>query len=261
MKTIDYLIKQLIDLITPVSSSNITINALFSLTLHSFAAYAPSIFCTYQAEKTLSSLLSQTFPLHFHSDLSADEALAIADILYLRQQYGLNVPVPSKTLLINYLDNLLEENNLMYCWLIGELFNLLNIDVRLPEIKQKPRPYKNKNKVYDLYWLTHLIFLETRYLHQPLLNTFTSEIIDLVGASNWIIATKHLDLAAEVAICLDIAGKSHSKEYKHLIELLLANILTLTPISNAEMDFDKMHTISVTLVALVGFSEKCYSLK
>lgn len=232
------------------------------ITLHTLELYGHKTFVKNKLDKLLEQLLrNPPINLSFNYALSSEEALAIVDVWYVFEKHNIVLNKISKKQIASFLDFLLTKNDLMYAWLIGEIIYLLGIDVRLDFFNENPRPYKEKNKIYDTYWLTHLIFLHTDYLHNKLGDLLALEILELLGATDWIIATKNLDLAAEVAICLDIAKKNDSQAYKQLISLLLTNISSITNLNLQELDFDKLHTISVTMVALAGFAETATTLE
>lgn len=257
----DYLIKYWINLISEIDKPCNLISGLSLITLHGFAGYAPKTFFSYKLDNILREMLNQIpSEIEFDPLLSCDEALALVDILYVYKQHNngnyKRLLCFNEISIINYLANLLENGNIMYYWLIGEILNLLGTNLGSLTTKHTLRPYKNKNKLYDLYWLTHIFFLKTEYFHKPLQGDFSNEISELLGVSNWIIQLKNIDLAAEASICLSVAGKTQTQEYKSLVNLLCDEIQGFTNKDLSFTDFDFLHTISVSMVALANFLEK-----
>lgn len=250
--TLRQLIKQFIYKSNSSLVENSTFLGLFLITCHIFEKYSLNIFLDYNLDKISEKLLKQATKQNYaFLNLSANQVLGLVDIWYVAEQRNI------KTFNINLITSCFEKHphslydgELMYSWLIKEMIYL--VKAKTTKIDKRYRPYKNKNKIYDLYWITHLIFLETNYFKKTLdYKSFSLEILELLGACDFLVCTKNMDLAAEVAICLDLAEKSNTKEYNSIIKKHLDNANQL--LNHSSIEFDISHTSSVVMVAIAGF--------
>jgi len=111
----------------------------------------------------------------------------------------------------------IAETDGVFAWLLGELASQIG---GTQPLSLEPRPFRHE-RLPDLYWLTHLFLLETRYLRRPLpARGFESELEELFLAVPEIRTQRWLDIAAEVAFCLQAAGETDSHEHVLLLECL-----------------------------------------
>ncbi|MBI3181552.1 MAG: M55 family metallopeptidase [Myxococcales bacterium] len=141
-------------------------------------------------------------------------------------------------------------------WLLGELAHQLGIPARarLPD-----RALRGTSRLLDLYWLTHLFLLETRYLRLPLLpGKLESETEELMLACDWMVAERRVDLAAEAALCLQLAGEHRSPAHRSLLALISRHQAGSGSVSEPRRQGEAMgerqdaHCTAVALLALAG---------
>jgi D-amino peptidase len=125
------------------------------------------------------------------------------------------------------------------------------------------RPFKPHSRLLDLYWVTHLYLLDTRYFHAPLRGPKAREWTEeLLGAVPWVLEERRLDLAGEVAFCLQAAGAAGSGEHRRLLEALAraqqpdGRVVDLT-LGEGQASQDEMnHTTAAALIAFAGAEER-----
>jgi hypothetical protein len=94
----------------------------------------------------------------------------------------------------------------------------LGMDVRL---QYPDRMFRGRSRLWDLYWLTHEFFLATDYMRRPdAVETWASQLEELTFAAPWLIAAGHADLAAEVVLCMQMAGEFASARHRELLAFL-----------------------------------------
>ncbi len=194
--------------------------ALRALTLHMLEGLAPGLFARWGLGPVLEEAVAalSLLPVAFPPGLSPDVGMARVDACYVRRERGLAHPLPDPFAFKGYLEHLDAEGYGTHAWLLGELLAACGLDARLPFPERALRPH---SRILDMYWLTHLYLLDTRYLRRPLTHPeaagWTEELLLAVP---WLIAHSHLDLGAEVAFCLQLAGEEGSGGHHALLEAL-----------------------------------------
>lgn len=230
--------------------------ALRALILHMLEGYTPRAFERWQLAPVLEEAVRalESLPREFPLDLSPDDALARVDAVYIRHARRLPHEFPEREAFTRYLLHLDETGDSLYAWLLCELMKQCGLPVPLvfPE-----RPFKPHSRLMDLYWVTHLYLLDTRYLHAPLQSpqapTWTE---DLLAAGPWLLEEHHLDLAAEVAFCLQVAGQAGSDTHRMILDALAraqqpdGRVLDTTIGETPDDAVD--HTTAVALLAFAG---------
>ncbi|MGZ3461333.1 MAG: hypothetical protein ACXU86_22815, partial [Archangium sp.] len=150
-------------------------------------------------------------------------------------------------LLRAYLEHLEAEGHRLHAWLLGEMAATCGLDVRLslPE-----RALRDMSRLADLYWLTHLYLLDTRYLRaapkNPNVAPWTEE---LLVATPWVVEQGHVELAAELAFCLQCAGEAGGGAHEALLALLAGR-------QHPEGHLEDAHGTAGALLAFAGAEER-----
>lgn len=230
--------------------------ALRALVLHMLEGYEPAAFERWN----LATLLQQAIhrlneiDFSFSQQLSADDALARVDAIYILHQRKFRHALPKHHEFQNYLIHLDQNGFGLYAWVMSELMKQCGLDVALNFPK---RPFKSSSRLLDTYWLTHLFLLETHYLHLPLNHKESSNWTEyLLAATTWVLQGSRIDLAAEIGICLQLAGQHHSDEYQLIIELLISK----QQIDGSMQDFTlgdsaKAHTTAAAMLLFAAAEE------
>ncbi len=135
----------------------------------------------------------------------------------MRRERGIETPVDSAELERCIAE--VTQRNQIFGWLMGELAHQLALPGRV--LFPSSRPFRRLNRVADLYWVTHLFLLETRYLRQPLPRFgFESMTEELLLAAPMTVAQGELDLAAELAFCLVAAHEERAPERELILSAL-----------------------------------------
>ncbi|MBI4852847.1 MAG: hypothetical protein HY819_13720 [Acidobacteria bacterium] len=234
--------------------------ALRAITLHMLSAYAPNIFKQFQLDNILNNTLEniKETKIELSLDLSPLEGMSIIDIWYILRERNFICPSPNKEILKAYLDDLLlKQGEIKYAWLLGEMAYLIGLDVRVDLLKRDYIFFKEHLSNMDyVYWLTHKFLIGTRYLQRSLPSFgFSSLITELLSTVPWIIEEGSLDLAAEVAICLNLSQKTNTLEYKSLIRMLVDNIAkdgtVIDPLLE-DTTYSIAHTTAAAMIALAA---------
>ncbi len=219
-------IAMLVDKVTELLQSflNITaseserMRALRLLTLHMLKGHAPDFFAFHSLDRELQKALAacEGFRPAFPLGLDSDTALARVDICYVLHCHHRSYALAERVELEAYLDYTKGSGDLIYAWLCGELVYRCGLDLRL---KLPVRPYRDVSRLHDLYWVTHQFLLATEYLHRPLPRLgWDSRVNDLIESVQWLVSERLADLGAEVALCLQLAGRH--KECQPILDFL-----------------------------------------
>ncbi len=215
--------------LTLTNNSELWAKALQAITLHMFSGYAANSFQQFGLDNVLTNVLEQIkeTKIELSLDLSPLEGMSLVDIWYVLRERGFICPTPNKEVFKAYLEDLLlKKGEIKYAWLLGEMAYIIGLDVRQEYLKRDYRFFKEHLNTIDYtYWLTHKYLLGTKYLQCPLPSFgFSNVVTELVNTVEWIIKEGSLDLAAEVAICLNLSQKANTLEYKSLIKIIVDNI-------------------------------------
>ncbi|WP_306818888.1 M55 family metallopeptidase [Archangium lipolyticum] len=223
--------------------------ALRALTLHMLEGHAPGAFARLGLGATLAAAVAALaeVPLALPFGLPAEVGMSRVDAWYVLRERGLpHAPLEPEALRA-YLEYLNGQDEGLHAWLLGEMAATCGMDVRLsiPE-----RALRSTWRLADLYWLTHLYLLDTRYLRLPLKDpgaaAWTEE---LLVATPWVVEQGHVDLAAEVAFCLQCAGESGGGAHALLLSLLREH-------QRPDGAMEDAHATAGALLAFAGAEER-----
>ncbi len=238
--------------------------ALRALTLHMLEAHAPGFFARCGLGPMLRDALValEAMPVSFTPWLHPDLGMARLDALYVLREQGRprDVRAPEFDA---WLDRVWTVSPL-HAWLMSALGEALGL---CRARKLPPEAMASFSREEELYWLTHLYLLETRYLRKVLPRPgWEARAERVLLASRWAVEGRRVDLGAELAFCLQLSGEETSEEHHRLLELLLAHQLAdgtvrdPTPRQEGRdpediVDLDA-HTTAAALVALAGAAER-----
>jgi D-amino peptidase len=121
------------------------------------------------------------------------------------------------------------------------------LDVRL---SIPARAMRELSRVADLYWLTHLYLLDTRYLRAaPRHPDATAWTEELLIATPWVVEQGNVDLGAELAFCLQCVGEAGGGAHEALLSLLERHQLPDGRMEDA-------HATAGALLAFAGAEER-----
>jgi D-amino peptidase len=173
--------------------------------------------------------------------------MARVDAWYVRRERGLPHAPLEPYLLRAYLEHLEGEGHGLHAWLLGEMAATCGLDVRL---SIPARAMREASRVADLYWLTHLYLLDTRYLRAaPRHPDATAWTEELLVATPWVVAEGNVDLAAELAFCLQCVGEAGGGAHELLLSLLDGQ-------QQSDGSMEDVHATAGALIAFAGAEER-----
>jgi D-amino peptidase len=234
--------------------------ALRALTLHMLEGHAPGAFARRGLGPTLEAAVVALaeVPMALPPGLEPDVGMARLDAWYVRRERGLSHAPLAPSALRAYLESLDDEGHGLHAWLLGEIAASRGLDVRLPVPE---RAFRDMSRLVDLYWLTHLYLLDTRYLRAPLRDSHAAAWTEeLLVATPWLLAQGHVDLAAEVAFCLQCAGEAGGGAHEALLRLLITHQQSDGRLSDGTTglasDEGAAHATAGALIAFAGAEER-----
>jgi D-amino peptidase len=234
---------------------NDELRALRALTLHVLEGLAPRFFGRHALAPALADALEACADVSMELEAvdDADLLQARIDALYLRRLRGLPHPGPVPSALQGALRRLVEAGDGLHAWLLGALAARAGVDERLgfPQ-----RPFRGVSRVHDLYWLTHLVLLDTDYLSRPLSHPDAATwLAALVAGAPWVLAHRERDLAAELVFSLAAAGEAHVGVVDALLELLRSGISAGGALRDGPRGATSAHGTAAALLAFAGIAE------
>ena len=230
--------------------------ALRALTLHMLEGYTPRAFERWKLGPVLEEAVRELerVPIAFPLELHEDDGMARVDAIYILRERNLPAVLPEPGAFLRYLQHLDEQGAGLYAWLMAELMKACGLPVPLvfPE-----RAFKSLARVLDIYWVTHLYLLDTRYLRAPLRSPDAPEWTEeLLASASWLLEERRFDLAAEVAVCLQVAGKAGSDAHRMILDALVREQqpdgrMLDTTIGEVAGD-QTAHTTAAALLAFAG---------
>lgn len=224
-----------------------------ALTLHMLESHAPRFFREARLARALDAALCamQGLPAGFGFEVGVDEAMGRLDGLYLLRLRGLPAASPAPDELCRYVEGVLQVRGKLWGWLFAELSRAIGVE---PPFSLERACRDGSSRLEDLYWLTHLFLLQTGYLRSPLApGTLAAETEELLLAAPWAVEQGSVDVAAELAFCLQAAGERQSPEHSALLALLAreqrADGSMKTPEHSERW---QAHCTAAALVALAG---------
>jgi D-amino peptidase len=190
---------------------------LRALTLHMLEGHAPEFFASENLAAVLAREVSQLQSTQLFPEwLSPNDAMTRLDALYVLHERGEKIFVDGAQL--SRCIQAVSASSELHAWLLGELAHQLNLPGRT---SLGERHFRQTHRLSDLYQLTHLFLLATRYLHSPLPRVgFESMTEELLLATAHVLSQHELDLAAEISFCLQLAGESRASERSQILEAL-----------------------------------------
>jgi D-amino peptidase len=218
-----------------------------ALTLHMLEAHAPRFFAAQQLAPVLDATVDALEVRPFDNPADAVLMMARLDAVYVLRERGRAATVDSAEL--ERCISAVFERDPIWGWLLGELAHQLGLPGRVS--LADPRPLRRTHRLADLYWLTHLFLLETRYLRRPLPRSgFESMTEELLLAAPAVVAQHELDLAAELAFCMVAAGEAHAPERAHVLDALARAQAADGTVGEGE----RWHVTHSTSTALLAFA-------
>jgi D-amino peptidase len=229
---------------------------LRALVLHMLEGYRPQVFNKWNLVPLLQEAIHRLIEVSclFPPVLTPDDGLARVDAIYVLHERNLPYELPQHFQFLNYLMHLDQNGFGLYSWVMSELMKDCGLD--LPLIFDE-RPFKSSSRLLDTYWVTHLYLLDTRYLQIALRNSKAQEWTkDLVSASNWVLGERRFDLAAEIGICLQLAGETATKEYQMIVNTLVRHQRSDGSLQDLTLDITSVaHTTAACLLLFTGAQE------
>ncbi len=227
--------------------------ALRALVLTVTKNHAPAAFDRLDLGRELTSALDALGEVSraLTPGLDPDLAMARLDASWLEWAAG-RVYVPlDRDALAGYVAELHVEGDWLYAWLLAALARDLGVDV---PCALGPRALRDVDRLGDLYWVTHELLLDTGYLARPIDTAkWAAELETLLIAVSWIIEQGHVDLAAEVLVCLQASGEGQGPEAAALWRFVEASIGADGAVCDASMDGDASemadHATGLALIA------------
>ncbi len=203
------------------STSSEENSSLRALVFHMLEGHAPGFFRRCSLATLLNSAMKGLQPLSIElpENLPADDGMARIDAWYLRRLRGYPHPDPDPACLERYLRSLEARGEPLHGWIIQWMCQ--DVGVRTANFNREWE-HRGGSLIHDLYWVTHLVLLETRYLSRPLKpGTLPRLEEELFRACHYARARRHIDVAAELAICLQVVGRRNHRWHTILIDELL----------------------------------------
>lgn len=229
--------------------------ALRPLTLHMLEGLAPGFFAAQQLKQTLDDALAAAADVPGRLDDVGDPEVLQAriDAWYLRSLRGLPHAGPAPRTVLPMLERLRESADPLFAWVLGELAAKAGVDARL---EFGDRPYRGASRVHDLYWLTHLLLLDTDYFAKPLSHPEAPAwVASLVAGAPWVLANRQRDLAGELVFCLAFAGETHAAVLDALLGLLRDGLTPGGAMRDGEDGEPSAHATAAGLLAFASLLE------
>ncbi len=192
-----------------------------ALTLHMLEGHAPAFFAAEDLAPVLGEAVERLalVPRDFPPALDPVQAMARLDAIYVLHERGHPAPVDGDQLA--RFASTTRSSNVPFAWLLGEIAHQIGLPGRLA---LPPRPYRRGMRIIDLFWVTHQILLETRYLRKPLpARGWETATEELLLATPFVVENGHLDLAAQLCFCLTTAGEGRAPERERLLASLASH--------------------------------------
>lgn len=174
--------------------------ALRTLTLHMLEHLAPKFFQARGLATIQHAALEQCASVECVFDpLDEDRLEAGIDAWYCRHVKGLPHRPPDRERLRLALQTFAADDRVIYAWLLGQQAARCGLEVRVVET---PR---HVSLVHEVYWLTHLVLLESDYFARPIQRDDWADALEKLVP--WLLVNPHADLAGEVAFCLRFLGR------------------------------------------------------
>ena len=146
-------------------SSSEFARALRALVLHIAETWAPRVFSRLRMQPLLDQALNALgdMPSRFSPTLKPADGMSRVDAWFICHRRGLPFTAPDPQEFSAYLHHLDAQGYALHAWLLGEMAAYVGMDARL---QYPARMYRDRSRLWDLYWLTHEFFLATDYMSQ-----------------------------------------------------------------------------------------------
>jgi hypothetical protein len=194
--------------------------ALRALVLHMLERHAPQVFTELDLGAHLVAAIDDLadVPAALEPELLFPAAQARVDACFVRSERNVGGPRLDAAELGVLLRQLASCGDDIYVYILGEMAALIGIESQIP---LEDRPYRDDDRTEDLYWLTHVFLIASRFLAKPVRpEQLGHHIEELFLAVPWVIETEQVDLAAEMAICLQLVGEHSAAEHHALLGLV-----------------------------------------
>ena len=201
-------------------SSSEFARALRALVLHIAETWAPHVFSHLRMQPLLDQVLNALgdIPPRFPPTLKPADGMSRVDAWFIYHRRGLACTAPGPQEFSAYLHHLDAQGYALHAWLLGEMAANVGMDVRL---RYPARMFRGRSRLWDLYWLTHEFFLATDFMRQPVgVRSWATQLEELAMATPWAVDNGHADLAAELALCMQMAGEYAAPRHHDLLEFL-----------------------------------------
>lgn len=233
--------------------------ALRGLTLHMLAGHAPAFFARADLDQVLADAVDRLtgFAPDFPLTLAPEDGMARLDAHYVLGERGRTVRLDAASL-DAYVGSLFPRQ-LIFAWLLGELAEQLGVPAR--RVRPGVRPYRTLERRYDLYWLTHLVLLETHYLQRPPPRAGWEQVTEeILLAVDFTLERDLLDIAGELAICMVVLGEARAPERARVLARLAAaqapdgSVLEGATVEGGDGVAEYRNRAHATAVALLAFA-------
>ena len=235
--------------------------ALRAMTLDMLQHHAPRFFVRHALGPALEAALDRlTAPIEWSPASPHTLTMAWLDAAYaLKRHHRPPMALPSVEVLTKHLEALLEKEGQMWPWLMAATARGLGLPIGL---RFPVRPYRGEMREADVYWLTHELLLMCDFFAVPLRpDGLESRAEELFLAVPWLLSQDLLDVAAEVAWCLQLLGEDESFEHAAILRALRLRqasdgSVQERPRGDQSVAAGVEHTTALALLAFAGAAER-----
>ena len=227
--------------------------ALRALGLHMVRGHAPGFFAQHRLQRVLDAAvraLAQV-PRALPAGLGGVEGMSRLDAAWVERAHGVAGAAFEAGALAAWIAEVQGREGLLWAWLLGELGEQLGLGTRVA-LEQR-RPLEGSSPVEHVYWLTHEVLLQTRYLAQPPDAASVEAAQELSRSVGFLHAAGQLDPLGEVCVCQQAAGL----EFAPALEILRDAQRRDGGVGDPDAsDYDDAHLAAVAVLAFAGALER-----
>lgn len=195
--------------------------------------------------------------------LDLDRMMTRVDAIYFRSMLGVDGPTPDAEGFTDALRALTGRGVDAAVWTMAEMLRSSGVPIDSEGI-QRAAPETAQERRIDLYFLAHVVLIKTRFLTDPLPSDHAQLIDEAQTATRWAIQESLTDLVAELALCLQVGGRSTHSDHWHAVGHVMdvqapdgsVTEVPRTLPSMANDDRSVSHTTEVAMLALGGAMER-----